>query len=139
VKPVYLTLALLVAAPSLAWAAPADFAAAHDGGDWAGCVFQEGFDPYEITLTRAKNGFIVTYPSLCYGTHRRAIGNTTDAAEIIHTDETSICVPMMMVDYSLRGEDLHLTFHGAISATARLRLLTPQSAPAACQTQGLTS
>lgn len=138
-KSICRTLALLVATPSFAWATPADFAAAHDGGDWAGCVFQQGFDPYEITLIRAKSGFIVTYPNLCYGTHRRAIGNTTDAAEIIHTDETSICVPMMMVDYSLRGEDLHLTFHGAISATARLRPLTPQSAPAACQTQGLTS
>lgn len=134
-----LTLALLVATPSFALAAPADFTAAHDNGDWAGCVFQPGFDPYEIKLTRAKDGFIVTYPSLCYGTQRRAIGDAADAAEIIHTDETSICVPMMMVDYSLRGEDLQLTFHGAVSAIARLRPLTPQSAPAACQIQGLTS
>jgi len=90
VKTVCLTLALLAATPLLALAAPADFAAAHDGGDWTGCVFQSGFDPYEITLTRAQNGLIVTYPSLCNGTQRPAIGNTADAAEIIHTDETSI-------------------------------------------------
>lgn len=138
-KTACLTLALLVATPPLALAVPADFTAAHNRGDWTGCVFQPGFAPYEIDLTREQDGFIVTYPGLCYGTHRLAIGDAADAAEIIHTDETSICVPMMMVDYSLHGEALELTFYGAVSATARLHPLTPQSAPAACQPQGLTS
>ncbi len=128
----------LLAMPAMAGGA--DLAAARQGGHWAGCVYQPGYEPYPVELDRTKFGLKVTYPKLCVGIHAPKAGNDADAVEHI-TGDPGICIPVLDVDYRLRGKNLYLDYYrdGEMIGQARLHNIPKGTRPKLCNPAGTTS
>ncbi len=109
------------------------FSEAVTRGPWAGCVYQDDFDPYPITLTPRGGDFFVSYPGLCTGGH--VVPNfeaAYDAIEIIVVDAEN-CLQSVPLSYTLYREQLRIDYHAGASGTfALLQQLAPGMTAPAC-------
>ncbi|MEM5518480.1 hypothetical protein WNY37_16100 [Henriciella sp. AS95] len=128
--------ALCLGAAALSAAADdEDFKAAAAAGPWSGCVYEEGYDPYPITLTPRGKDFFVDYPGLCTGGHLGPdIEAPYDAIEIIVVNADR-CVQGLPVTYTLDREQLRIDYHAiATGAYALLQPTPPGMTHPACST-----
>lgn len=111
---------LLVCLPALA--SEADFHSAVKTGSWEGCVYEEGYPPYPITLTPRGKDFFVAYPELeCVGGH--SVTDTPgayDATEVIVIDMASQCTPSAPLSYTIGPAGLRIDYFAEETGTYAL-------------------
>lgn len=116
-------------------ASDGDFQQAVTLGPWAGCVYEDGYAPYPVTLTPRGHDFFVSYPGLCSGGH---VGPNFEAAydaiEIIIVDDEN-CLQGVPVTYTFDRDELRIDYHAGASGTfALLRQAAPGMTAPACST-----
>lgn len=116
-----------------AFATEAAFRGALDKAPWAGCVYQEGFEPYPIELTPRGHDFFVIYPGLCTGGHNTSLRpEGFDALEVIIVNADR-CLQNVPVAYSLNAGTLRIDYDdGTGGSFALLRRMEAGAIPPTC-------
>lgn len=105
------------------------------GGQWHGCVYEDGYAPYSIVLTPRGADFFVSYPELdCTGGHNVRLGpDGFDAMEIIIANRSGRCASNLPLRYTMRPDHLRIDYFGGESGTyAMLRPAASEATPPAC-------
>lgn len=125
----------VLSAPTLAHAENDTYTRVLERGVWAGCVQEEGYAPYPVTLIPHPGFLAVSYPSLsCAGIHDRdGVSGSEDAVERIRVDPGQRCATDLPVTYTLQGESLRIDYdHAGMGTHALLRPSSPGATPPSC-------
>lgn len=98
------------------------FKAAVQAGSWQGCVYEEGYTPYPISLTARGEDFFVSYPALdCIGGHNAGLKpDGFDAVEVIVLNAAQRCATNLPLRYTLRPDGLRIDYFAGATGTYAL-------------------